>query len=124
MAVSDEQIIAALLQHGTIKAAAAAAGIAPRTVYDRMNNRKFRAAYMEAKTDIVRGAVFSFSGKLTAAIDTVAEIMADPANPPATRLQAAQVIINNAGRFAERLAKDEWANRNEADPLGAAFDLS
>ena len=36
-AVSDEQIIAALLQHGTIKAAAAAVNLSERALYDRMN---------------------------------------------------------------------------------------
>ena len=35
-AVSDEEIIAALINNGTIRAAAAAAGIAERTIYDRM----------------------------------------------------------------------------------------
>ena len=42
-AVSNEEIIAALLQHGTVKDAAAAAGTTPRTIYDRMNDREFRA---------------------------------------------------------------------------------
>ena len=50
---TDEQIIAALLSHGTIKEAAEACGISPRTVYDRMNEREFRAAYMEAKNELM-----------------------------------------------------------------------
>lgn len=40
-AVSDEQIIAALLNNGTLKTAAAAAGISERALYDRMNNGTF-----------------------------------------------------------------------------------
>lgn len=119
--VSNEQVIAALLQHGTVKAAAEAAGIAPRTIYDRMADRKFRADYMEARNEIVRAAVFSINQKLSAAIDTVAEIMSDKDNPPAVRLQAAKTIIDNAGKFAERLTKDETASREEADPLAANF---
>ena len=50
-ASNDEQIIAALLQHGTIKEAAAAAGVTPRTIYNRMNDRAFRAQYEAAKND-------------------------------------------------------------------------
>ena len=120
-AVSDEELIAAILQHGTIKAAAEAAGIAPRTVYDRMNARAFRSAYMAAKDDIIRQAVFSINGKLSAAVDVVNEIMTDKENSPAVRLQAAQMILTHAGKFAERLARDENLSRNEAK---RPFDLS
>ena len=111
--VSNEEIIAALLQHGTMKDAAAAAGTTPRTIYDRMNDREFRAEYMEAKNDIIRKAVFSINEKLSAAIDAVADIMNDKDNNPAVRLQAAQTILNNAGKFAERLTHDEYQSRNE-----------
>ena len=122
-AVSNEEIIAALLGNGTIKAAAAAAGIAPRTIYDRMNDREFRAEYMEAKNDIIRKAVFTINEKLSAAIDAVAEIMTDKDNNPAVRLQAAQTILNNAGKFAERLTHDEYQSRNETkSPFDFDFD--
>ena len=121
-AISNEEIIAALLQHGTIKEAAAAAGTTPRTIYDRMNDRDFRAEYMEAKNDIIRKAVFSINEKLSAAIHAVADIMTDTDNNPAIRLQAAQTIINNAGKFADRLTKDEYQSRNEAkDPFDFDF---
>lgn len=121
-AISNEEIIAALLQHGTIKDAAAAAGTTPRTIYDRMNDREFRAEYMEAKNDIIRKAVFTINEKLSAAIDAVAEIMTDKDNNPAVRLQAAQTILNNAGKFAERLTHDEYQSRNEGkSPLDFDF---
>ena len=119
-AVSDEEIIAAILQHGTIKEAAAAAGISTRAIYDRMENREFRSLYMKAKDDIFRQAVFSVNRKLSQAIDVIAEIMENPDNNPAIRLQAAQIIIKNAGQFAERLQKDEYNSRAEGK---GAFDL-
>lgn len=112
--VSNEEIIAALIQHGTIKDAAAAAGTTPRTIYDRMKERDFRSEYMEAKSDIVRKAIFTINGKLSAAIDEVAAIMADKEVNPAIRLQAAQTILNNAGKFAERLTREEYQSRAEA----------
>lgn len=104
---SDEQIIAALLNHGTIKEAAAAAGISERALYDRMNTGDFQALYKAAKADLIRAAVFSINGKLQEAISTVAEIMADKENNPAIRLQAAQTILNTACKFTQRLATDE-----------------
>ena len=107
MAVPDEKLIAALLNHGTIKQAAAAAGVSERTMYDRMNSGDFKELYKAAKADLIRGAVFSLNGKLQEAIDTIAGIMADESTNAATRLQAAQTILNTAGKFAERLQADE-----------------
>ena len=119
--ISNAKIIAALLQHGTIKDAAKAAGTSPRTIYDRMNDREFRAEYMEAKNDIIRKAVFSINEKLSEAIEAVADIMKDKEVNPAIRLQAAQTILSNAGKFASRLTTDERQSRAEANP--SPFDL-
>ena len=107
MAVPDEKLIAALLNHGTIKQAAAAAGVSERTMYDRMNSGDFKELYKAAKADLIRGAVFSLNGKLQEAIDTIAGIMTDESTNAAIRLQAAQTILNTAGKFAERLQADE-----------------
>lgn len=115
--VSNEQIIAALLQHGTIKAAAEAAGTTPRTIYDRMREKDFRAEYEDAKTDIIRKAVISMNEKLSAAIDTVCDIMNDESANAAVRLQAAQTVINNAGKFADRLSRQEERSRDIRDPF-------
>lgn len=106
-AISDEQIIAALLNSGTIKAAAAAAGVSERTVYDRMADGEFQALYKAAKADLIRAAVLSLNGKVQAAIDTIADVMNNEQNNPATRLQAAQTILSSAGKFAQRLQADE-----------------
>ncbi len=117
---SNEAIIAALLQHGTMQAAAEAVGTSTRTIYERMKGKDFRAEYAAAKNDLLRKAVLAMSGKLTQAIETVADIMTDKEVNPATRLQAAQTIINNAGKFTERLAADESAARNEGKGV---FDI-
>lgn len=116
-AISDEEIIAALLQHGTIKEAAAAAGTTPRTIYDRMNNINFRAQYAEAKNDILRGAIASLNKKLSAALDTVFDIMTNPDVNPATRLQAAQTIIKTSERFSIRLSNDETQSYHQRNPI-------
>lgn len=116
--ICNEAIIAAILQHGTIKEAAAAAGISPRTIYSKFrNDRDFRAEYMEAKAGIIRQAAVSLNGKLSAAIDTIAEIMADTTANPATRLQAAQTILNTAAKFAERLGEAEQQSMDAANDI-------
>lgn len=105
--ISDEAIIAALLDHGTIRAAAEAVGLSERTIYDRMSDGEFQALYRAAKSDLVRAALLRINRHLERAIDTVAEIMEDEDNNAAVRLQAAQTIINNAGKFAQRLQTNE-----------------
>lgn len=116
-AVSNEQIIAALLQHGTVREAAKAAGTTARTVYDRMQSQDFTAEYSAAKNEVIRKALLSVNDKLGAAIDEVAAIMTDPNVNAAVRLQAAQTIINSATKFSERLDRCEKVQRQQADPL-------
>ena len=114
-AVSDEQIIAALLANGTIRAAAAAVGLSERALYDRMNAGDFQARYRAAKADLVRAAVFNINNQLQAAINTVVDVMQDERNNAAVRLQAAQTILNNAGKFAQRLQADETGVINQIE---------
>lgn len=114
-AVSNQEIIAALLQHGTVREAAAAAGTTARTVYDRMQTQDFNAEYSAAKNEIIRKALLSVNDRLGAAIDEVAAIMTDPNVNAAVRLQAAQTIINSAAKFSERLERSEKTQRRQAD---------
>ena len=101
--VNDEQIITALLSSKTIKEAAAAAGISEGTIYDRMSAGEFQALYKTAKTDLMRSAVIDINNHVAAAIETTAEIMNDKNNNAVLRLQAAQMILSNAAKFAQRL---------------------
>ena len=105
--VTDEAIITALLSAGTIKDAAKLAGISERALYDRMKTGDFQALYKSAKADLIRAAMVNLNNHLQEAINTAAEIMTDKDINPATRLQAAQTILNNAGKFAQHLQTDE-----------------
>ena len=119
--ISDDEIIAALMLHRTV-AEAAAVGITPRTVYERMREQDFQAEYRDAKSDILRGAVLKMTQALSAAVDAVQEIMESDNTNPAIRLQAAQTVINNAVKLSERLSEEETINRNTRSTL-AAFDF-
>lgn len=55
--VSNEQIIAALMSNGTIKAAAEAVGISAKTLSERMTSKEFKDCYRSAKADVVRKAI-------------------------------------------------------------------
>lgn len=108
-AVSDEELVVALLDHGTIKEAAQAVGLAERTVYERMTKSDFQAAYRAAKNDLIRAAVVNLNKRIQSAVDVVVDIMEDTDTNPATRLQAAQTILSNAAKFSARLQADEAA---------------
>ncbi len=116
-AISDEQIISALLSLGTVQDAAESLQITPRTIYDRRRNADFQAAYMDAKNEIIRKAVYEINRRLSEAVDTVTAIMSDQNVNAATRLQAAQTILNNAQKFSERLSRDELNSRTIKDPF-------
>ena len=123
-AISNEAIIAALMQHGTIIEAAKAAGTTARTIYDRMKNQDFVVEYSAAKNELLRKASLSVNAKLAAAIEEVAAIMSNPGVNPAIRLQAAQTIINSAAKFSERLDRYEKTQRQQADPMNfLSWDL-
>ena len=117
--VSNEEIIAALMNSSTLAQAAQAAKISSRALYDRMKDAEFRAEYRIAKAAIVRQAAQNLNSKIAGAVDTIAEIMQDADANPAIRLQAAQTILSNAAKFAERLevvdAKAEETRRGPLD---------
>jgi len=113
-AVSDEQIIAALLANHSIGKAAEAVGIAPRTFYKRMGTPAFKAAYSAARADLVRQAVADLNGQMAIAIATLIEIMTDDTAPAGARVQAARLLMDNAARFSDRLAE---ADRMTGDLL-------
>lgn len=115
-AISNEEIIAALLQHGTVKEAAAAAGTTPRTIYDRMQDREFQGLYWGAKNDVLRSALTKMNSRLSEAVDAIAGIMNDTGANPAVRLQAAQVLLKNAAEFAARLQEGERVCRDWLRP--------
>lgn len=122
-AVSDEEIIAALLQSGSIAQAAELTGISARSIYDRMGTRDFKAAYSAAKSDIVRAAVLTMNRSLAAAVEVVTGIMNDDSNNAGTRLQAAKMIIENAAKFSDRMAAEDKATAEWAEPA-LSFDRS
>ncbi len=121
--VNNETIISALIQHGTIAEAAKAAGISTRTIYDRMRDKEFIADYMRAKSDIIRGAVFSINSKLSEAINCIADLMNDKEVAPAVRLQAAQTILNHADKFIRRLDYEERQATITENPLDDMFSF-
>lgn len=100
--ITNEVIIMALIECGSIKAAAAKIGCTARTIYDRMKSPDFRDEYTQAKADIVRSATAKLQGHLCGAIDTLADIMNDSETAKQTRANCAVSILQYGARFTEQ----------------------
>jgi len=105
--LSNEAILSALMEYGTIKQAAAALNMGVRTLYDRMHEREFKEMYKAARADVLRGAVSSLNSRIEKAVSTIEDIMDDTEAAHAVRLQAAGAILANVEKFAGRLSEVE-----------------
>lgn len=99
--LEDEAIVAALIERGSIKAAAEALECTPRTLYERMKAPAFKKLYSQAKADIVRTATAKLQGNLAGAIDVLATIMHDPQAGNQTRVNSAVAILSYGARYTE-----------------------
>ena len=105
--VSDEAIIAALLTSNSIKAAADALQISPRTIYERMQSKRFMMHYEDRKGELINSAVKRLHEKLEQAMNVLGDILEDPEVSPATRLQAVKLTFDTFVNL------DKIRNRND-----------
>ena len=99
--LTDEAIIAALVQTGTIKEAAKRLHCVPRTIYERMKSPEFKDKYNQAKAELVKAATAKLQGLLAGAIDTLVEIKNDKEAAKQTRANCAVAILQYGAKFTE-----------------------
>ncbi len=99
--LSDEEIISALLEQGSIKGAAACLGCTVRTLYQRMKKTRFKELYQSARDEIIRSTTAKLQGYMTGAVDTLADIMKDEEVAKQTRVNSAVSILQYGARFTE-----------------------
>jgi hypothetical protein len=110
-----EQAIAALLSHRNIEDAAREVGISPNTLLRWMKEPEFRAACQETRRTVFSHAIGRLQDAAGAAATTLLKIMLDTNAPAATRLRAAEVVLEQAATGGEiegmedRVAKLERA---------------
>lgn len=99
--LTDEAIVAALIECGSIKGAAASLQCTARTLYERMKKPEFKKIYTQAKGDILKTATAKLQGNLCGAIDTLTEIMKDTEAPKQTRANCAVSVLQYGAKFTE-----------------------
>lgn len=99
--LTNEAIIAALIEHGSIKGAAASLQCTPRTLYDRMKKPEFKELYARAKADILKTVTAQLQGEFSNSVKTLAKIRDDEEAPKQTRANCATSILQYGARFTE-----------------------
>ena len=97
----QEQAIAALLQQPTVVQAAQAAQVGERTLWRWLREKNFKAAYLEARRQVVSQAIAHLQRTTTAAAGTLAQVMDDREAAPSARVSAARTILELALKAVE-----------------------
>lgn len=93
--------ISALLENPTVKDAAAASGLADSTIWRWMKEPSFRAAYGEAKRQVVENSISRLQKTSGEAVDVLRSVMTDESSPPNTRVAAAKIVLELSLRGVE-----------------------
>lgn len=93
--------IAALLQHRTLKDAAAAIDIAEATLFRWLQDHNFQQVLRGAKRQVVQQAVSRLQQVSCEAVETLLEIASDREKPASARLGAARAILDYAIKGVE-----------------------
>ena len=96
-----EAAIIALLTHRSIEEAAKSIGIGTQTMLRWMKIPEFQAAYRAAKREAFGQSIARMHYLTSAAVSTLGKIMLDPATPPATRVRAADSILDHTAKAIE-----------------------
>jgi hypothetical protein len=96
-----EEAIIALLSQSGIDQAARVAGIGTRTLMRWLQNPEFKAAYHKARRDAFGQATARLQQASGAAVSTILKIMLDKDNPAASRLRAAESVVDHAAKAIE-----------------------
>lgn len=102
LSARQQRALAALLAAPTAKQAAEMANISERQMKRYRADTNFRAAYQEAQTELLEGAVNQSRRSLTGALTALAEIAEDANAPPAARVSAARAVIELCLKLGEQ----------------------
>jgi hypothetical protein len=117
----QEALIAALLTEPTYAAAAVKAGVSETTLYRWMHLPSFRAAYRQARRELVEGAIGRMQAAIGQSVETLQEI-ARHGRRDGDRVRAATALLEHAFRgladadvLERERQSDEVAKMSPAD---------
>jgi len=96
-----EQLIVALLQQSSMEKAAASIGISPVTAWRISKTREFKEDYRKARREAFSHSVGRLQQGSGAAVSTLLKVMVDPNAPAASRVRAADCVLDHATKAME-----------------------
>ena len=96
-----EDAIVALLTTRTVEEAARAVGVSTKTLLRWMKEPEFDIAYRAAKRAAFGQSIARLHQLTSAAVTTLGKVMLEPGTPPATRVRAADSILNHTTKAIE-----------------------
>jgi len=96
-----EEAIAALLIQRNVEEAARAAGISTNTLLRWQQLPEFEDAYRKARRGAFSQSVARLQQASGAAVSTLLKVMVDPKTPPATRVRAADSVLDHSAKAME-----------------------
>lgn len=96
-----EAVILALLSQRSVEEAARVTGVGARTLYRWMREPEFDAAYREAKRASFSQSIARMHQLSGAAVTTLGKAMLDSNTPPATKVRAADTILDHMAKAVE-----------------------
>ena len=94
----QEEAIAALLSQRNVEEAARVAGIAPKTLLRWLKDPEFDAAYRAARRAAYSQSIARLQQASSAAVSTLLKVMVDANAPAASRVRAADCVLDHASK--------------------------
>ena len=110
-----DRILEALLSNKTIKAAAEAAKVSERVVYNYLNDPAFEIRYKNARSNIILGVSNNLRSRMNEAVEIIGQIMCDTDVNAGNRLAAAKLILEMGNRYIETVDILERLQKLEAN---------
>lgn len=98
----QEQAIVALLEHGTVQAAAEACGLTRGTLWRYLQDEAFSTAYRAARREVVGGAINRLQSLMNRAVETLERNL--DCKDASVEVRAAHLVLEHAlkgGELAE-----------------------
>src|SRR5580700_9182414 len=94
----QDQFIVALLEHPTLDKAAAALGVSDVTLWRTLKKPEFAEAFRKARREAFSQSIARLQHASNAAVGTLLRVMTDREAPAASRVRAADVVLQTAFR--------------------------
>ena len=97
----QQKAVLALLANRTVEDAARTCKIPVRTMFRWLKDENFTAAYREAKRAAFAQGIARLHHLASAAVSTLGKVMLDAGTPPASKIRAADTILNHTIKAQE-----------------------